>query len=108
MVNASFLEKLHPGTILINTSRGGLVDEQALIEVLDEKELRVGLDVYHDEPGSNDDIFSSAIACHPRVYGTHHIGASTSQAQSAVAEGVLEIIAAFCNGQVINCVNMPG
>ena len=108
MVNASFLEKLHPGTILINTSRGDLVDEQALIRVLDEKELRVGLDVYRDEPASNDGKFSSALACHPSIYGTHHIGASTIQAQSAVAEGVLEIIAAFSNGQILNCVNMPG
>ena len=107
MVNSKFLEKLHPGTILINTSRGDLVDEQALIRVLDEKALRVGLDVYRDEPGSSDGKFSSVLACHPSVYGTHHIGASTAQAQSAVAKGVLEIIVAFGDGRILNCVNMP-
>ena len=42
---------------------------------------------------------------HANVYGTHHIGASTEQAQAAVADGVLEIIEAFGAGQVLHCVN---
>ena len=105
MVNAKFLAKLAPGTIIINTSRGDLIDESDLIEVMDKKDILVGLDVYRDEPGTAQGGFDSALARHPNVYGTHHIGASTRQAQIAVAAGVLEVIDAFTSGQMINCVN---
>lgn len=106
MVNTEFLKKLRSGTILINTSRGDLIDENALTQALENKNLSVGLDVYCDEPGSSCGEFRSVLANHPSVYGTHHIGASTTQAQTAVAEGVLEIIAAFSQGNILNCVNM--
>ena len=105
MVNAKFLAKLSPGTIIINTSRGDLIDEPALIEVMDKKDILVGLDVYRDEPGTAQGEFDSALARHPNVYGTHHIGASTTQAQIAVAAGVIEVIDAFTSGHMINCVN---
>ena len=105
MVNAKFLAKLAPGTIIINTSRGDLIDESDLIEVMDKKDILVGLDVYRDEPDTAQGGFDSALARHPNVYGTHHIGASTRQAQIAVAAGVLDVIDAFTSGQMINCVN---
>ena len=64
------------------------------------------VDVYDGEPGEAAKAGSnSALARHPNVYGTHHIGASTEQAQLAVADGVLSVIAAFVDGKVINCVN---
>lgn len=107
MIDSSFLEKVKHGTVLINTSRGDLIDEEALIRSLNEKDLRVGLDVYDNEPSASSGIFNSELAKHPNVYGTHHIGASTTQAQRAVAEGVIEIVEAFVNGQVLNCVNIP-
>jgi len=50
-------------------------------------------------------VFSSALAIHPNTCGTHHIGASTDQAQEAVSEGVLEVINAYVGGNVIHCVN---
>ena len=106
MVNVEFLQKLHPGTILINTARGDLIDERALVGALESKDLRVGLDVYGDEPESSHGEFRSVLAKHKQVYGTHHIGASTVQAQTAVAEGVVEVILGFSDGRVINCVNM--
>ena len=105
MVNTEFCEKLRPGTILINTSRGDLIDEPALVQALDTKEIRAGLDVYCNEPDVSNGEFQSVLARHPNVYGTHHIGASTEQAQTAVAEGVLEIISAFGRGEILNCVN---
>jgi len=105
MVDRALLEKLAPGTILLNTSRGDVVDEQALLAVLDSKGIRAGLDVYRDEPGSGQGAFDSALARHPNVYGTHHIGASTAQAQAAVAGGVVEIIQAFEQGETLHCVN---
>ncbi len=106
MVDAAFLAQLKPGAFLINTSRGDLVDEEALLQAIEEKGLRVGLDVYADEPGSGVAEFTSALARHPNVYGTHHIGASTEQAQEAIALEVLEIIEGFARGEIRNCVNV--
>ena len=105
MINKQMLDKMQPGTIILNTARGEIVDEAALIQAMDEKNIRAGLDVYANEPGASEADFQSAIASHPNVYGTHHIGASTSQAQDAVAEGVIEVIEAYQAGEVINCVN---
>jgi D-3-phosphoglycerate dehydrogenase len=106
MVDAPFLAQLKPGAFLINTSRGDLVDETALLHAIEEKGLRVGLDVYADEPGSGIADFTSALAQHPNVYGTHHIGASTEQAQEAIAKEVIAIIDGFARGEIHNCVNL--
>ena len=106
MVNKELLSHLAPGAIIINTARGEIMDEDALIQAMDEKGIRVGLDVYMDEPASGKANFSSALASHANVVGTHHIGASTEQAQIAIAEEVLRILAAFDQGELINCVNL--
>jgi D-3-phosphoglycerate dehydrogenase len=105
MVNAGFLARVQPGTVLLNAARGEIIDESALIAAMDEKDIRVGLDVYADEPAATCAPFTSALAAHPNTYGTHHIGASTDQAQTAVAEGVLEIIDAFGRSEILHCVN---
>lgn len=106
MVDADFLAKLKPGAILLNTSRGDLVDEAALLTALDDGRIRAGLDVFADEPGSGRADFASAVAQHPGVVATHHIGASTSQAQRAIAAGVVEIVGAFSAGEARHCVNL--
>ena len=93
---------MKPGAVLINTSRGDVVEDQ---RYLDEKGIRAGLDVYADEPAVSEGEFSSALASHPNTCGTHHIGASTEQAQSAVSEGVLQIINTFSEGKILHCVN---
>ena len=105
LVDSTFLAAVQPGTIILNASRGDVIDETALLKAMDEKGVRVGLDVYADEPAASQSSFDSQLAMHPNVYGTHHIGASTDQAQTAVADGVLEIIKAFDTGQVLHCVN---
>lgn len=105
MVNGDFLAKMKDGAVLINTSRGELVDEAALIDAMNTRGMRAGLDVYQNEPGAGGSSFSSPLASHPGVCGTHHIGASTDQAQVAVADGTLAIIAAWGNGEIRNCVN---
>ncbi len=105
LINAKLLSKMRDGSILLNTSRGDVVDEQALLEVLDSKSIRAGLDVYPNEPGQSACEFDCQLAKHPNVYGTHHIGASTEQAQNAVADGVLDVVKAFENGTKLNCVN---
>jgi D-3-phosphoglycerate dehydrogenase len=73
---------------------------------MDEKGIRAGLDVFRGEPSGDEVEFQSALARHPNVYGTHHIGASTDQAQAAVASGVIEILDAFSRGNIQHCVNM--
>ncbi len=105
MVNQSFLGKMKDGAMLINSSRGELVDEAALLDAMNSKGIRAGLDVYDNEPGAGDDSFDSAIAAHPSVCGTHHIGASTEQAQTAVADGVIAVIQTFESGSLKFCVN---
>jgi D-3-phosphoglycerate dehydrogenase / 2-oxoglutarate reductase len=106
MVDATFLSRLRPGAVLLNTSRGDVVDESALLAAIEEKNLRVGLDVYADEPSAGRGEWTSQLAQHPNVVGTHHIGASTEQAQQAIADGVVEVIDAFAAGQAQNCVNL--
>jgi len=106
LVSTELLSAMNPGAILLNTSRGDLIDERALIEAMDQKGIRVGLDVYMDEPAVPQGTFDSALARHPNVYGTHHIGASTEQAQTAVAQGVVDIVEAFSAGRIMHCVNI--
>src|SRR3712207_308952 len=104
MVGAEVLDALQPG-ILLNTSRAEVVDSDALLARLDGGLLSAGLDVFPDEPGAGSAAWRSTLAAHPRVVGTHHIGASTEQAQEAVVAGVAEVITAFDKGDLLNVVN---
>ena len=90
--------------ILINTSRGDVVDEAALLSALDAG-LRAGLDVFADEPGLATTEWHSVLATHPNVVCTPHIGASTEQAQQAVAAGVVELVSNFASGRPIKLVS---
>ncbi|MEX0592387.1 MAG: NAD(P)-dependent oxidoreductase [Nitriliruptoraceae bacterium] len=104
MIGQPLLSHVQPGSILINTARGELVDEQALLAALDEKDLHVGLDVHPAEPSSGEGTISNELIGHPRVIGTHHCGASTTQAQHAIADEVVAIIEAFAEGSLRNVV----
>ena len=106
LVDEEFLAPDATGAILLNTSRGDVVDEAALLEALDAGTVRAGLDVFADEPGKGTAEWHSPLAQHPRVVATHHIGASTGQAQRAIAAGVVEIVDAFAAGEARNCVNL--
>jgi D-3-phosphoglycerate dehydrogenase len=106
LVNAEFLAAMRPGAYLINTSRGSVVDEAALAQAIGDKKLRAGLDVFQNEPAGGKGEFRSAILQVPGVYGTHHVGASTDQAQVAIAHEVIRIVQAFqATGEVPNVVN---
>ncbi|MDH3707067.1 MAG: NAD(P)-binding domain-containing protein [Acidimicrobiia bacterium] len=104
LVDAQLLQLLGTDGVLINTSRGNVVDEAALLDALDAG-LRAGLDVFADEPGQSG-AFENRLAQHPNVVATHHIGASTTQAQQAIAEGTVEVIEQYAGGRVLNCVNL--
>ncbi len=106
LIGKKFCAALRPGAYLINTSRGSVVDEEALTRAIREKGVRAGLDVFSTEPGSSTGQVSDPIIREPGVYGTHHIGASTAQAQLAIAAEVLRIIENYQKtGEVLNCVN---
>lgn len=106
LVNAEFLAAMKPGAYLINTSRGSVVDETALQQAIRERGVRAGLDVYQNEPAGGTGEFSSPLLQLPGVYGTHHVGASTEQAQVAIAHEVIRIVQAFrAAGEVPNVVN---
>src|SRR5690606_901978 len=71
------------------------------------KGLRVGLDVYANEPSTATGEFSEPIVALPGVYGTHHIGASTDQAQEAIAAEAVRIVRTFMEtGRVPNVGNL--
>jgi D-3-phosphoglycerate dehydrogenase len=106
LINADFLAAMKPGAYLINTARGSVVDEAALARAVRERGIRAGLDVYQNEPGVGTGEFVSALAQTPGVYGTHHVGASTDQAQVAIAHEVIRIVQSFrATGEVPNVVN---
>lgn len=107
LVNADVLNRLRPGSFFINTARGEVVDYRALETVAREKDIRVGLDVYASEPAAATGEFSDPIAKLPNVYGTHHIGASTDQAQEAIAAETVRIVRCYLEtGKVPNVVNL--
>jgi D-3-phosphoglycerate dehydrogenase len=107
MVNASLLAKLKPGALVINTARGEIVDQAALGAAVREKGIRAGLDVFANEPAAATGDFSDDLVKLPGVYGTHHIGASTNQAQEAIAAETVRIIRTYKEtGRVPNVVNL--
>jgi D-3-phosphoglycerate dehydrogenase / 2-oxoglutarate reductase len=106
LVNADFLAAMKPGAYLINTSRGSVVDEAALQQAVTERGIRAGLDVFQNEPAGGTADVSLPLAQLPGVYVTHHVGASTEQAQVAIAHEVIRIVQSFrATGEVPNVVN---
>ena len=107
LINSDFFDAMREGAYFVNTSRGEVVDQDALRRAMREKNIRAGLDVYADEPTSATGEFADDIAREPNLYGTHHIGASTDQAQEAIAAETVRIIRTFKEtGRVPNVVNL--
>jgi D-3-phosphoglycerate dehydrogenase / 2-oxoglutarate reductase len=107
IVNAELLRRMKPGAFFINTARGEVVDHAALAAAVREKGLRVGLDVFANEPAAATGDFKDDLIGLPAVYGTHHIGASTDQAQEAIAAETVRIIRCYKEtGRVPNVVNL--
>jgi D-3-phosphoglycerate dehydrogenase len=108
-INRALFEHMRPGAYFINTSRGEVVDAEALAWAVREKQIRVGLDVYAAEPATTtaDDFRDPLFALDGVVYGTPHIGASTDQAQQAIADETVRLVRLFREtGHVENCVNL--
>jgi len=107
LIGAAELATMKPTAFILNCSRGGVVDEKALAQAVDSGKLGgAGLDVFEIEPGANDTKFADPVVKARRVYGTHHIGASTDEAQLAVADEVVRIAQIkLQSGPLPNCVN---
>jgi D-3-phosphoglycerate dehydrogenase len=106
-IGASVFSAMKPGAYFVNTSRGEVVDQEALLEACRTRGIRAGLDVFANEPSAGQAPFDDPLVDHPNVYGTCHVGASTDEAEEAVGEEVVRIVAAYQNAEPIpNCVNL--
>ena len=106
IISKDLINKLKKGAYFINTARAGVVDEEALIAAAKEEKIFAGLDVFTAEPEGKEGAFSSELSNIKNIYITHHIGASTEQAQNAVAEETFNIIKNFIElGEIKNWVN---
>jgi D-3-phosphoglycerate dehydrogenase len=106
-VGAALFNRMKPGAFFINTARAEVVDYAALADVVRNRDVRAALDVYATEPSSASGAFADPVVSLPGVYGTHHIGASTDQAQEAIAAESVRIIRAYKeSGKVPNVVNL--
>lgn len=107
LIDEHFISCMKDGATLINTSRGSVVDQDALAKAIEERGIRAGLDVFADEPAAADKTFKDSIVKLPGVYGTHHVGASTEQAQQAIAEEAIRVIRTYVDtGAIVNCINL--
>lgn len=106
-INTDIFSAMRPGSYFINTARGEVVDQGALVQALKNRGIRAGLDVFAIEPTSAVAEFNDPIGNEEHLYGTHHIGASTDQAQEAIAAETVRIVEEFkTTGKVPNVVNL--
>jgi len=95
LVDAAFIAKMKKGAYLINAARGGIVDEKAVVQALNEGKLRgAGFDVFEVEPAVNTELIN-----HPLVSVTPHIGASTTEAQDRIGHEIATIVVNFFAGK---------
>ncbi len=107
LIDAAVLDKLKAESYVINTARAELVDAAALERAIRERHIRVAVDVFAAEPGGSVGEFSDPIVNLPGVYGTHHIGAGTDQAQEATSAEAVRIVTTYKDtGKVPNVVNL--
>ena len=106
MLGAKFFEAMKPGAIFVNTSRAEVIDQNALLKAIQENNIRAGLDVFEGEPTAGEGSYEGPLKDNAKVYCTHHVGASTEQAQEAVASEVVRIVASYMSSGVApNVVN---
>jgi D-3-phosphoglycerate dehydrogenase len=107
LIDRGVLQALRPGSYFINTARAEVVDQAALYEAVRDRGIRAGLDMFAGEPAGGVGTVEDPIFALDGVIGTHHIGASTEQAQEAIAEETVRIIGEYVRtGRVPNVVNL--
>ncbi len=107
LVDRDFVSSMRPGAFLINTARSTIVDEAAVTDGISEKGIWYATDVPSNEPADKRTSFEHPLAAEPHVYITHHIGASTEEASTAIGEEAIRVITTYADtGRVENCVNI--
>jgi D-3-phosphoglycerate dehydrogenase len=107
LIGQEVLGAMRPGSFFINTSRAEVVDQAALERAVRERDIRAGLDVFAGEPAGGTGTVEDQIFKLDNVIGTHHIGASTDQAQEAIADETVRIIREYRRtGRPPNVVNL--
>ena len=107
LVDEKFFQALRPGSFFINTSRAEVIDQAALERAVRERGVRAGLDVFAGEPTGGTGAVEDPIFKLDGVIGTHHIGASTDQAQQAISDETVRIVREYKeNGRAPNIVNL--
>lgn len=109
LIGAAELSRMKPGAVLLNLSRGHVVDVGALAQALGSGRIGgAAIDVFPDEPASNAEPFDSPLRGLKNVILTPHIGGSTEEAQEAIAEFAAERLLGYLNrGDTTFCVNLP-
>jgi len=109
MIDAGALSLMKPSAVLINASRGNVIDLEALADALEAgRLLGAAIDVYPEEPKSNNEPFVSRLQKLDNVLLTPHIGGSTAEAQSNIGEEVAaKLIRYSDNGSTLSAVNFP-
>ena len=106
-IGDSVFSRMKPGSYFVNTARGELVDYAALATAVKTSGIRVALDVFPEEPAESVAPFANSVVAELKAYGTHHIGASTEQAQEAIAAEVVRVVRTYKeSGKVPNVVNL--
>lgn len=107
LADRAFFEAMRSGAYFINTTRASVVDEDALLWAMEEKHVLAAVDVLEGEPAEKEGPFQHRLTRHPNLYVTHHVGASTEQAQEATAIDVVSVVSSYHEtGFVPNCVNL--
>ena len=107
MIGKRFFDAMKDGAYFINTSRAEVVVQGDLISAVRSGKIVAGLDVIEGEPTTGEASYDGEVKDIPGIYCTHHIGASTAQAQRAVADEVVQIVKEFVSsGGVPNVVNV--
>ena len=107
VIGARVFEALPQRAIVVNTARAEVMDYAALAAAIESRHLRVGLDVFPGEPEGGKGSFQHELLQHSAIVATPHIGASTQQAQLAIASETVRIVKSFItSGEVPNCVNI--
>lgn len=101
LFNKKMFSYMKNGALLINTSRADVIVEDDLLEAIKEKKIRAAVDVFKGEPEAKTGEVKSAYKDNPNIYVTHHIGASTEQAQNAVAAETVKIIRDYITSGII-------
>src|SRR5215467_632873 len=107
LIDQQFFEEMRPGSLFINAARAEVVNQAALESAVRSGKIRAALDVFNEEPSAGTGSIEAEVFKLDGAIGSHHIGASTDQAQQAIADETVRIITEYKRtGRAPNVVNI--